>query len=204
MTDSMNQPERPSSKRLEPRERDVSGESTETGASPDEELIRRTAAGDHAGFTALVHRYQAPFFRMAIRMVRDPALAEDCVQTAFLNVFRGAASYRPGFAARSWLFRILINASVDTRRRGLRETPHEDVDTTAPARRPGLRIDLQTALDQLPNETRAVFLLRTIEDLPYAEIARIRGVSVNTVKTQLSRARRTLRAALEDEKEDRR
>jgi len=58
------------------------------------------------------------------------------------------------------------------------------------------RIDLEAALVRLPTEARAIFLLRYMEDLPYDEIARIRGITINTVKTQLRRSKQSMRSYL--------
>jgi len=171
-------------------------------AAPDDgSLLRAVASGDPQAFAVLVERYQASFFRLAARTVGDEREAQDCVQLAFFRIFRKARDYRPGLPAAPWLYRILTNACVDAWRRRRHEVlvaePH--VGATRPADA-ATRIDLAAALARLPTQTRVVLLLHAMEGLSNAEIAAIRGVSVNTVKTQIARARKQLRALLGEER----
>lgn len=169
------------------------------GETPDGELLRSIAGGDRRAFTTLVERHQARFFRVAARTLRDEREAQDCVQIAFFRVYRKAADYRPELPATPWLYRILSNACIDAWRRRRHETATAAPESAAPGAPEGLRLDLAAALSLLPAQTRVVLLLFALEGFSHAEIAAIRGVSVNTVKTQLARARRTLRSALAEE-----
>jgi RNA polymerase sigma-70 factor, ECF subfamily len=172
-------------------------------AAPPEDgaLLRAVADGDERAFALLVERYQAPFFRVAARTVGDEREAQDCVQLAFFRIFRKASDYRPELPASPWLYRILTNACVDAWRKRRREVVVAEPPPPRSARPPdGARIDLAAALARLPAQTRVVFLLHAMEGLSHAEIAAVRGVSVNTVKTQIARARKALRALLEGEK----
>jgi RNA polymerase sigma factor (sigma-70 family) len=165
----------------------------------DLDLLGGIAAGDEAAFTALVQRYQGRFYGVARRMLGDDGDAEDAVQTAFLMVFRKAGAYRSDWSGSTWLYRILTNVCIDQwrKRRRLGE-PAREIDALAGERGSTDRVDVDRALGKLPAEARAILLLCYVEDLSYAEIARARGITVNTVKTQLRRAKRMMRNYLNE------
>ncbi len=167
----------------------------------DATLLRRVARGDEPAFAELVRRHEARFFRVAHRILGDDRDAEDAVQLAYLRVFRKASEYRAEWAGSTWLYRVLTNVCIDVwrkRRRqpvGCDDREIEAIAGEAPSR--SARMDLRRALVRLPAEMRTVVVLRFSEDLSYRDIARARGVTVNTIKTQLGRAKKILRAELE-------
>jgi len=168
--------------------------------SSDAVLLRRIARGDEGAFDDLVRRYESRFFRVAVRILGNERDAEDGVQLAFLRVFRKAGDYRSDWEGSTWLYRVLTNVCVDQwRKRGRQPGIDDGWDVEQSSGRLSSvtdRIDVAAALAALPPETRSVVVLRFSEGLSYAEIARVRGVSVNTVKTQLARAKRALRERL--------
>jgi RNA polymerase sigma-70 factor (ECF subfamily) len=94
----------------------------------------------------------------------------------------------------------VTNVCVDALRRRRLEPPADDsAERVAAPVRAVERLDLAAAIDRLPVEARTILVLRYAEDLPYDEIARVRGISVNTVKTQLRRATLALRRRLKEE-----
>ncbi|HZP42977.1 MAG TPA: RNA polymerase sigma factor [Candidatus Binatia bacterium] len=166
----------------------------------DAVLLRRTARGDEASFATLLRRYERRFYGVARRLLGDDRDAEDAVQLAFLRVFARAGEYRDGFAGATWLYRILTNVCIDAyrkRRAEARALGTRPLPASAPGPR-AERVDLEAALARLPAEGRVVLLLRYVDDLPYREIARVRGITVNTVKTHLRRAKLLLRRHLEE------
>jgi RNA polymerase sigma-70 factor (ECF subfamily) len=167
----------------------------------DSDLLAAIAAGSDGAFAALVERYQARFYGVARRMLGGDADAEDAVQIAFLHVHKSAAEYRDRWSGSTWLYRILTNVCIDLwrKRRRLAEVSLPEPLPSAPG---GAceRIDVDRALDKLPAEARAALVLCYVEELSYAEIARVRGVTVNTVKTQLLRAKRLMRKHLSEVK----
>ena len=168
------------------------------GEASDAALLADVAAGDHGSFAALVERYQARFFTVARRMLGDDAEAEDAVQTALLRIYRSASDYRDEWRGSTWLYRVLTNVCIDLwrkRRRRRMEALEPDTQTTVP---PASRLDVDRALARLAPEARAILLLCYVQELSYGEIARIRGISVNTVKTQLARAKRAMRRHLNE------
>ena len=168
----------------------------------DEALLPRVARGDEGAFTVLVGRYEKRFYGVGVRILGNERDAEDAVQIAFLRIFRTAASYEPTGSARTWLYRVVTNVCLDQWRKRSRDrlaasTGADETAAQAEGVSASVRMDVRDALAALSPEARAVVVLRFSEDLPYQEIARIRGVSVNTIKTQLARAKRALRASLE-------
>jgi len=170
----------------------------ETRDPSDAVLLRRTARGDEEAFALLVRRYERRFYGVARRMLGDDRDCEDAVQLAFLRVFTKAAEYRDGFAGSTWLYRILTNVCIDAYRKRRAEARALEARPAAPTSGGSRaeRLDLEAALGRLPAEGRVVVLLRYVDDLPYGEIARVRGVTVNTVKTHLRRAKLMLRRHL--------
>jgi RNA polymerase sigma-70 factor (ECF subfamily) len=164
----------------------------------DAELLAAVAAGDTGGFRTLVERYQARFFAVARRMLGDDAEAEDAVQTALLRIYRRASAYRDDWRPSTWLYRVLTNVCIDLwRKRSRRREDAAGPEAQATVPTPD-RVDVDRALARLAPEARAILLLCYVEDLSYGEIAAIRGISVNTVKTQLGRAKRAMRHHLNE------
>jgi RNA polymerase sigma-70 factor, ECF subfamily len=167
----------------------------------DRALMRRIRQGDEAAFTDLVTRHGGRMLGVARRFLGSRADAEDAVQRAFLKCFTAAGAYRPEWAVSTWLYRILANVCFDEIRR---RRARPEVQAAPPARgRPdgtAERIDIDRALAQVPDEARALLVLRYAEGLSYRELARVRGIKVNTVKSQLARGKSALRAALQEER----
>jgi RNA polymerase sigma-70 factor (ECF subfamily) len=163
----------------------------------DRTLMRRVAARDEDAFTALVDRHGGRLRAVARRLLQ-PADAEDAVQRALLQCYLGAGGYRPEWAVSTWMYRILTNVCIDELRRAKRERRRDtDVERGTSAPPDGTRLDVVNALAAVPREARMLLALRYVDDLSYAELARIRGISVNTVKSQLARGKAIMRAALQ-------
>jgi RNA polymerase sigma-70 factor (ECF subfamily) len=153
-------------------------------------------------------------YNLARWLVRDPAEADDLVQETYLRALRGLHQFQAGTNLRAWLFQILRNTFFTQYRRRNREPEAVDPDvldamaTYRGAKRGGespsrtangtLNADLRTALEQLPEEHRAVVLLADVEDFTMSEVAVILGCPVGTVKSRLFRARAILQELLRD------
>ena len=167
------------------------------GCAPaDSVLLERIARSDEEAFTKLVERYQGRFYRVARRMLGNDHDSEDAVQLAFLRVFRSAVDYRDEWRGSTWLYRILTNVCIDAWRKRREESTSTAAVAATGQAFDAERLDLEAALVRLPTEGRVIFLLRYMEDLPYDEIARIRGITINTVKTQLRRCKQSMRSYL--------
>lgn len=151
-----------------------------------------------------IHRYIAS-------MIDDPDEAEDLTQEAFLRAYNQRDMLRNRGAMVSWLYRIATNVSLDRLRQRARRTPLEsetDLDEIpSDPHTPSLQQTIeqnemsacvQRYLTDLPDTYRAAILLQDMNGLTGPEIAETLGVSLATVKIRLHRARRKLRAALED------
>ena len=131
----------------------------------------------------------------------------EAAQDAFLAVWRGVGSFRADAAFSTWLYRLATNACLDLLRRGKKRGGDVSLDDTEsyaepadPAPTPEEALEraearraVRAGLDALPEDYRAVLLLRETEQLSYAEIAAVTGLELGTVKSRINRARQALR-----------
>jgi RNA polymerase sigma-70 factor (ECF subfamily) len=161
----------------------------------DRTLMQRVAQRDEAAFAEIVDRYGGRLLAVARRLLGSGD-ADDAVQRTLMQCFASAGAYRPDWAVSTWLYRILTNFCIDElRRRTTRDTRHPGLG--GPDRgEPGTYVDLHRALEHVPREARLLLALRYVDGLSYEELARVRGISVNTVKSQLARGKAIVRAEL--------
>ena len=174
----------------------------------EKDLIRRAGQGDSDAFRQLVETYQAPVYRLALRMCGgDAALAEDAAQEAVLAAWRGLPRFRGDSRFSTWLYRLTTNAAIDWLRREKRHRGMDDVtELELPDDGPGPQDQaeqaeaqqaVRRALSRLSEEHRQVLLLRYMQELDYAEIAAALEISEGTVKSRISRAKMRLRELLD-------
>jgi RNA polymerase sigma-70 factor (ECF subfamily) len=178
----------------------------------DEHLVSLSKDGSLDAFNSLVERYQAAVYNLCLRLIGDPAAAEDATQEAFLSAYRSIQRFEGG-NLRSWLFRIAANQSKDELRRRMRRGPHDSLSSTDPddapidlpdssesadqyVERMAVGEGIQQALLKLPFEQRQAVLLSDLHGYHYEEIARIAGASVGTVKSRIHRGRERMRSIL--------
>jgi RNA polymerase sigma-70 factor (ECF subfamily) len=182
----------------------------------EQTLIRAAQRGDLEAFNQLVLLYQDFLFRIALNILHDEDAAADAVQQALLSAFRNLQGFRGG-SFRSWLSRIVVNASYDGLRRDARarslplEVSNQDDEEMEPAAwlaDPGptpeaqaetseLLQAIQTSLQDLPEQYRLTLTLVDVEGLSYDEAAAALDVPKGTIKSRLARARNALRTALQ-------
>jgi RNA polymerase sigma-70 factor (ECF subfamily) len=188
-------------------------------ASPADEasLLALARAGDEAAVRSLVQHYNRRLFRMARGIVRDDAEAEDVVQECYVRGFLALDSFRGEAGFGTWLGRIVINEALGRIRRrrntvGLAaidaEEPHlaevipfptsAAQDPERSMARLQIRRTLEAAIDRLPPDFRFVLIARLVEGMSVEETAELAGIRQETVKTRLHRARKLLRASLEE------
>ncbi|HTL45862.1 MAG TPA: sigma-70 family RNA polymerase sigma factor [Vicinamibacterales bacterium] len=174
-----------------------------------------TDAGRDPGEAAFVREalsYIDSLYGTAMRLTRRPQDAEDLVQDTYLKAFRAAHQFERGTNLKAWLFTILHN-TFRNMRRNVGRSPI-DVDSEAVERaaddavgehtpeqlltRATLDVDLQAALDALPDAFRQAVWLRDVEELSYAEIAQVLQVPIGTVMSRISRGRRALYEGLQE------
>ena len=162
-------------------------------------------------FTQEALSYVDSLYGTALRLTRRPADAEDLVQDTYLKAFRAASQFERGTNLKAWLFTILHNTFRNIRRHDGRSPV--DVDSEAVERavsdgpadrspeelltRATLDVDLQAALDALPDAFRQAVWLRDVEELTYAEMAKVLDVPIGTVMSRISRGRRALSEGLQ-------
>lgn len=177
----------------------------------DVDLVARAAAGDASAFQTLVERHRAMVYRIAYQFAGNHHDAEDIAQDVFLKVYRSLDRFRHDAQLTSWLYRIVMNACIDQRRRcapagwapftegaesRMLNTPEEAPGPDALAYGGELGEVVRAAVAQLPPGQRLVFTMRHHEGLKLAEIAEALGLAEGTVKRQLHAAVHRLRGVL--------
>ena len=174
-------------------------------AAGDGEATDAGRAADSA-FAAEALSYIDSLYGTAVRLTRRTQDAEDLVQETYLKAFRASNQFEPGTNLKAWLFTILHNTFLNMRRHDGRspvdvnsETVERAIDTAAEEQSPEqlltratLDVDLQAALDELPEAFRQAVWLRDVEEFSYADIAKMIDVPIGTVMSRISRGRRLL------------
>ena len=173
-----------------------------------EELLRRCAARDPDAFEALYDQTASLMYGIALRMLRQPAAAEDAVQEAYLSIWTRAADYRPGLGAPlTWMTSIARYRALDAlRRRGHREdaqTPldeevHADPLADLESRTDDARM-LDACLERLGDEQRSCILLSYCEGYTHKELAARFARPEGTVKSWIRRGVQSLKGCLDGE-----
>jgi RNA polymerase sigma-70 factor, ECF subfamily len=167
-----------------------------SGAKSESVVFRR----ELSDFGAFYERTYDTAFRTALGIVRDPALAADVTQDAFVAAYRHRRRYRGDAPSTAWLHRIIVNQALAALRRRRPTAPVGDLSPwTTPDDAGGTvaRMDLLQALDILPARHRAAVILRYYHDYDYAAIAHILGTTPTNVGAMLSRALSRLRVGLD-------
>jgi RNA polymerase sigma-70 factor (ECF subfamily) len=166
----------------------------------DEALMARIAEGDQAAFRRLARRYLPRTLGFARRLTGNSADAEEIAQEALLRVWTHAPRWRPVAAFRTWFYRVVLNLSLNRRRRApflplerAGDIADYSLDAAAALERGETDRELAAAISRLPERQRTAILLTYREGLSNAETAAVLGTSVSGVETLLVRAKRTLR-----------
>ena len=187
------------------------GAPAENPKDSDFALSRALAGGTMAAVGALYDRHSRRVYSLCLRMTRNAADAEDLTQEIFIHLLRKIGSFRGESQFTTWLHRLTVNQVLMYFRRvkARRERMAEDVEaeiSTLQKRRQSTRsqvvnkIDLETALTQVPPGRRLVFVLHDVEGYSHEEIAGMLGCKIGTSKSQLHRARLKLRLLLNSDK----
>ena len=184
----------------------------------DELTLARARRGESAALSQLVRHYQRPVFALCARLLcsRASAQVEDVAQEAFIRVIRGLPKFDPQGTARlsTWILTVASRTCLNALRGKRREAPFMEPagqdgaedgrgseapspEQSAVERDLGRRVE--AAMAALPEDMRAVLVLRAYHDLDNPEIASALELEVGTVKSRLSRARAALREALQDD-----
>ena len=151
---------------------------------------------DERTFARLAEEYAGRLYAVAYRMLGHRADAEDAVQRALTKCFAARESYSPRWAVSTWLYRALSNVCIDELRRRRPSAPLTERHAGPPPRGSD-RLELTRALEAVPREARLLLALHYVDGLSYRELAAVRGISVNTVKSQLARGKAIMKRALD-------
>ena len=191
-------------------------EADQAEATEDGRLVSRALEGDFSAFDQLVNRYERRVYALALRIVRNDADAQDVTQNTLLALLEKLDSFRGESSFAAWILRIATNeALVWLRKKKVRQTqslqhaagdgealPHPDFiakwksDPETLASNSEVRELIWTALDEIDEKYRLVFLLRDVQGLSTAETAQALSISQANTKVRLLRARLMLRERL--------
>ena len=176
------------------------------------ETIQLAQQGDAVAFETIYRLHSRRVYGLCLRMLGDPMEAEDLTQEAFLQLFRKIHTFRGESAFSSWLYRLTANvvlmrfrkkkpptASLDEMNRAAGDKDRLALKLGAlDIRLTGVfdRVNLQTAIEQLPAGYKSMFLLHDVHGYEHNEIARLLGCSIGNSKSQLHKARKRLRQLL--------
>jgi len=175
----------------------------------EQELIRRSQAGETAAIEGLLGCYEGLIYNLAHRYFGSQAEAADAAQEAMVKIYRRIGEFKGHSAFKTWVYRVTTNVCLDTLRkhrieplslddsdedgRPTLQVPSGGVDPENALEQEELREILTQLLTTLAEDHRVILVLRDLEGLAYEEIAGILGCSLGTVKSRLARAREALR-----------
>jgi RNA polymerase sigma-70 factor (ECF subfamily) len=168
---------------------------------PDRDLIQRFRKGDRLAFNQLVLKYRNHVLRVAVCMLREKDEAEDLAQDVFVRVYYALRKFQGEALFSTWLYRIIVNSCLSHRKRLNKDPPTECVedakrnlgdrysDPQTALEKKEIKLFLEKAIYALPEDQRAVLVLRDIEGLSYEAIADCLDLALGTVRSRLHRAR---------------
>lgn len=184
-------------------------------------LVERGANGDRGAVDQLIRKHQARAYQYAYRLTRDQDAAADIVAEAFLRVYRSIHGFKGQSAFTTWLYRIITNCYLDSRKRqscrpttsldDALDTPDgelqrqfvsEDEDPLEVYARRKTAETLSEATDALPDQYRTIVMMYHGDMLSYEEISEQLNIPIGTVKSRLNRARLALAQMLGHRKEE--
>jgi RNA polymerase sigma-70 factor (ECF subfamily) len=185
---------------------------TATEATPpedvsDTELVVRAQEGDTEAFSVLVERHQNLVFNLSYRFMRDPTLAEDAAQEAFLKAFRLLRGFRGDCNFSTWMYRVTVSVCLtEIGRRKKRQEVELQPMAARQVQEADRRVESSDVLDMirrcvnlLPGRYASIITLYYLKEIPYEEIARVMRIPMGTLKTWMFRARSQLRSIVEKE-----
>lgn len=183
------------------------GAATPSSPAADLELAQRCGRGDPDAFEQLYRAHAGRLYTLIVRMVASAETAEDLLQEVFLTAYRKVGNFRGDSSLGTWLYRMAVNHCLDYLRgrqnKMARTTDSIDEDgmvepaAVAPLVASAIsRLDLERAIERLPDGCRTAFVLHDVEGFQHHEIATMLGISEGTSKSQVHKARMKLRVAL--------
>ncbi len=168
------------------------------------DVVREAQDGSGEAFERLYRRHGRRVYALCLRMVSNPERAEELTQDVFVRAWNTIGSFQHRSAFGTWLHRLGVNVVLSDMRSEKRRSRREvmpgnldELERGVKGAMPDTKMDLEVAIARLPAGAKQVLVLHDIEGYRYREIAELTGVAEGTVKSQLSRARRLVREALD-------
>ena len=184
----------------------------EPDTQSDAVLVQQVQAGHQKAFDLLVAKYQRRIYRLVLRFIRDPALAEDVAQETFLRAYRAIGQFRGDSQFYTWLYRIAVNTAKKAISDDIRDptvsegdASGHDEETFSPTEllsnhetpesilvSKEIVQTVNAAMESLPEDLRMAITLREIEGLRYEDIAEAMQCPIGTVRSRIFRAREAI------------
>ena len=173
----------------------------------DKKLVKRVQKGDKGAFDLLVLKYQHKIVNLVMRYVRDPEVALDITQEAFIKAYRALPRFRGDSAFYTWMYRIAVNTAKNHLAAQRRRPMDVELDMQDPEQYDlhaklketdtpegvtlsnELKETVERAIAALPEDLRTAIVLRELEGMSYEEIAQTMECPVGTVRSRIFRAR---------------
>ena len=173
----------------------------------DQKLVERVQKGDNGAFDLLVLKYQHKIVNLVMRYVRDPELAQDITQEAFIRAYRALPRFRGESAFYTWMYRIAVNTAKNYLAAQRRRPMELELDMQDPEQYElhaklketdtpeGITLSnelleiVENAIGALPEDLQTAIILRELEGMSYEEIAQTMECPVGTVRSRIFRAR---------------
>ena len=177
------------------------GSAISPDSAAESQLVQQVAAGSSDALAQLYRLHAAPLFRLARRMTSSVEDAEDVLHDLFVGLPESIHKYHERGSLQGWLKRVVVRLALMRRRatRRRREVALDDEVSTDSASQTvddGVSWDVQRAIDTLPDDLRAVLVLRQAERYTHQEIAALLGITPGASRVRLSRAVKLVRTAL--------
>lgn len=170
----------------------------------DEALVRRAKDTHADAFSELVRRHQHTVYRLALRYMRDPVLAEDMAQEAFLKGYRLLKGYRGDCSFSTWMYRVTSSVCLTelARRRkraevALEGRPEDGYEDNRAESRDRAEV-IRECVTRLPERYATIITMYYLNQMPYEEIAAVMEIPIGTLKTWMFRARKDLRGLVQE------
>ena len=185
-----------------------------TGA--EEKLIKKAIDGDTRSFEELIKSYQLYAYNISLKMMGNEEDAKDTAQDALIKVYKNLNKFKGDSSFSTWLYRIVMNTCKDELRRRknvisidekmevedgeislqLESTTYNPVTEYE---RNDIKLKMQLAISKLPENNRAVIILRDIHGYSYEEISKIEDIAIGTIKSRINRGRKLLKDIIKNE-----
>lgn len=171
----------------------------------DFKYVEGIRSGDPDAFASLFRKYYEPLYQFAGRFVKDPQTAESIVQDVFVKIWKKREEWHVQQNVKSYLYTSVKNHSLNYLKRervliSLSESTNHQDDLVSSPENALIESEMieavQEAIGKLPQQCRRIYLMKRYDELTYSEIAEVLNISINTVKTQMKRALKSLHKSL--------